>query len=440
MPWPLDSQGDDLTQREFDEVNAAMASSGIKRRQLQRVECRFLHCLLQLCLACLVACELRDLSFVPAASWVGHGTKGKARKRSTQRFSQTRAIASGKARILTSKIKNAQSAKQLIQTLDGTVSRHIFNFFHASAAYTQLVSLKRRKSLQESDWNSPVLLRLHARVEDMMLQDELDAQGSTNIFWTLAQLSDRFSIPTPLLAALVKSMPAKVRNMKPQELSNCLWASAQLKDVAPDVLETVPAVTAQIPNKAKDMVPQALSNCLLAALQLKDTVPEVLEIVPAIVGEIPAKIQGMVPQALSNSLEALVLLRDSNPRVAAYLAAGSLDDIVRSAAARLNTLLPSLSGKDLTMAVSIIMWACAKAEVNPSELLVSVARRLGSGAKLRSVPDFNLCALLWSYQVLDAQDEFADFRKLLISETKKRRVSEADVASCELGRFQWNGA
>ena len=189
------------------------------------------------------------------------------------------------------------------------------------------------------------------------------------------------------------------------------------------------------------MIPQHLSNCLLAALQLEGEVPEVLAIVPPIVGEIPPKIQGMNPQQLSNSLEALVLLQESSPEVASFVAAGgNMDQIVRSAAERLDTMLSKLRGKDLTMAVPVTVWACAKAEVNPGELLVSVARRLGSRAKMSSVRGFNLCALLWSYEVLDTQNEFVDFRKLLMSETKKRRVSEADVQSCELGRFQWNRA
>ena len=236
-------------------------------------------------------------------------------------------------------------------------------------------------------------------------------------------------------------IPNRAKDMNSQDLSNCLWASAQLKDVAPAVLEAVPAIVAQIPNKAKDMKPQELSNCLFASAQLKDELPQVLEILLAVVGEIPVKLQDMKPQEMSNSLEALVLLQDQVPEVEGFLAAGGrVDDILRSAAARLNTLLPNLGGKDLSWAVPNVVWACAKAEVYHGELLGSVATRLGSRSKLSALPSFSVCALSWSYQVLDTEDDFGDFKALLMSEARKRGFGEADVKSCHRGRFRWNHA
>ena len=430
--------------------------------------------------------QLRQNSFVQGLSWQWHGPiKGQVGERSGQNChalsGKAEADVQAEARKLTSGLKKAMFAKNLIDILDGAVDDPIFNFIHASAAYTQLVTFKRRKGLRKRDWDSPVLLRLHARVEDMVLQDQVGTRETANVFWSIAQLSDRFSIPTKLLIALVKSLPAKVKGMDEQNLSNSLWACAKLKEIAPDVLEAVPAIVAQISIIAKDMVPQALSNCLwaagqlkdeapgvleavpaivaqisartpdmdaqgfsnclLAAAQLRDEVPKVLEIVPPTVGKILLKINGMAPQGLSNSLESLVLLQDSVPEVAGFLATGgSMDEILRTAAKRLNTLLPRLRGNDLNMAVSVVIWACAKAEVYDGELLDSAARRLGSSSMLSSVPDFNLCALSWSYQVLDAEDDFTDFRKLLMSEARRRGFSEADVQSCQRGRFRWNQA
>ena len=239
---------------------------------------------------------------------------------------------------------------------------------------------------------------------------------------------------------IVAEIPKKAKDMVPQALSNCLWASAQLKDVAPAVLEAVPAIVTQIPGKAHDMIPQHLSNCLFACAQLKDELPQVLEIVPAMVVEIPAKLHDMKPQEMSNSLESLVLLQDQVPEVEGFLAAGGgINDILRSAAARLDALLPRIRGKDLSLAVPVVVWACAKAGVYDGELLGAVARRLGSRSKLSDLPDFGVCALSWSYQVLDTKDDFQDFKALLISEatSAERGLSEADVQSCELGRFGW---
>eukprot|EP00435_Cladocopium_sp_Y103_P047122 s243_g13.t1 len=487
---------------------------------------RVVPCLL-LCAAWWVVLDaLHQLNFVQGVAWNGTGA---AQRQVAQRFSRKRQQTPGQrdedgkaeARRLTSNIKKMHSVEKLIEILDKAVDSPIFNCIHASAAYTQLERLNRGRNLQQKDWDSPVLLKLHARVEDIVLQDQLPARETANVLWSIARLSDRFSVPTQLLAALVKSVSTKVKDMnaqglsnslwacaklkevapealeavpaiaaqipfkaigmKPQELSNSLWASAQLKDVAPCVLEAVlaivaqipkrakdmvpqglsnslwafaqlknvapfvleavPAIVAQIPNKAQDMKPQELSNCLLACAQLKDEVPKVVEIVPAIVGEIHMKLEDMNGQDLSNSLEALVLLRDSVPQVEGFLAAGgSMDDILKSAAKRLNTLLPRLRGLDLSLAVPVVIWACAKAEVYDGELLESVARRLGSSGKLSPVPGFNLCALSWSYQVLDVENDLTDFRNLLMSEAQRRGFSEADVESCQRGRFRWNHA
>ena len=80
-------------------------------------------------------------------------------------------------------------------------------------------------------------------------QDLLPARELSNVLWSLAQLSDRFIVPTQLLAALITSVPAKVKDMNAFDLSNSMWASAKLKDVAPIVLEMVPAVAAQMPRR-----------------------------------------------------------------------------------------------------------------------------------------------------------------------------------------------
>ena len=377
----------------------AMATSDAMPRRPRRFH-RVVPCLL-LCAAWLV---VHQLNFVQGVAL--HGTRA-AQRQLAQRFSQKGQQAPGQrdedgkaeARRLTSSIKKVHSAEKLIEVLDGAVDGPIFNFFHASAAYTQLERLNRRKCLQKTDWDSPVLFRLHTRVENMILKDQLDAQGAANILWTIARLSDRFSVPTQLLAALVNSVPTKVTDMNTFDLSNCLWAVAQLKD----------------------------------------DVKKVLECVPAIVAEIPLKIKGMNAQDLSNNAEALVLLRDSVPEVEGFLAAGgNMDDILRSAAVRLNTLLSRISGKDLSFAVPVILWACAKAEVYDGELLGAVARHLGSRTKLSALPDFGVCALSWSYQVLDTDGDFEDFKALLMSETEKRGFSEADVQSCQRGRSGWN--
>eukprot|EP00435_Cladocopium_sp_Y103_P059741 s243_g21.t1 len=433
--------------------------------------CFLLRWLVRLCLVLLVSCELHQLSLVQG---IGCRVQNVAKCQVTERCRQQRQVsgqseadAKAQAMRLTVSFKKAQSAEKLIEILDKAVGGPILNFFHVSAAYHKLAKLKRR-GLQQTDWDNPVLLRLHGRVEDMIQQGQFDAQASANVLWSIAQLSDRFSIPTQLLAALVNFLPTKAKGMIPQALSNCLWACAKLKDVAPDVLEVVPAIVtyipnkaqsmkpqelsnslwasarledvaphaleavpaicAQIPEKAKDMVAQDLANCLLASAQLEDLAPDVLKVVLAIVAEIPAKVKGMNPQDLC-SLQAFFLLKEPVPEV---------ECLIRSAAARLNALLPRFPGNGFNLPVPAVVWSCAKAGVYHSELLVSVAQGFGSQTKLHRLKDFGLCALSWSYQVLDQEDDFTGFRKQLRSETERRKLSEADVQSSKHGYLKWN--
>eukprot|EP00438_Fugacium_kawagutii_P021949 Skav208045 [mRNA] locus=scaffold1124:6622:8034:- [translate_table: standard] len=453
----------------------AMAALGMSRRPRRLDPAKPLPCLVQLlCLTCLVACgALSQPSFVQGTWWSG---RRNVKRQVTERFGKRRgklpnvpveeddARASSVER--TSRIKNAPSAKALIEVLDEILDGP-FDFYQASSSYHSLATWKRRRSLQRSDWDSPVIARLHARVRDMVLQDELGARELANVLWSIATLSDRFSIPTELFDALVKSLPVKAEGMKPQELSNCLWACAQLKEVVPDVLQIVPAIVAQIIRKAKDMVsqalsnclwasaqlkevapevlqvvpaitdqitdkakymvPQALSNCLWACAQLKDDAPEVLEIVPALLVEVSKKIEDMNAQDLSNNLEALVLLHELVPEIARLVAdSDGQEDILRSSAARFSILVPRLRGKDLSIAVPSMISACAKLGLYHEELLLSVAQHLGSRKKLSILSRFNLRSLAWSYEVLDAQHDFEEFRYLLKTQMEKKGFAEED--------------
>ena len=431
-------------------------------------------------------------------------------------------VAGGSARQLTSQIKKTHSSKELIDVLKGAIDEKVFNFYHASAAYTQLVTLKKRNNLQAMVWDDSTLLGLHTRVQGMIAQNLLNEQALTNILWSIAHLAEGSSISTltELLLVLLESVstkvkgmnpqgvsnslwalarlrgvspsvmkvlpkiaseiPDKAKGMKPQELSTCFWAFVQLKDclpgvtiealpaismqipdkakgmttlglstclcalgdlkdLAPDVLHAVPSIVSQIPNKANSMDPQGLSNCLQACLKLKDDAPKVLEIVLALVGEIPPKMRNFTAKDLSDSLTALLLLSDSVPEVEAFLAAGGrMDEIVRSAATRLNTLIPAFNEKDLGISGPAIVWACAKVQVYDHQMLLLMAKSFRTPNK-QFLPNFSLCALLWSYQRL-AADDFADFRKRLMLEIGKRGFSDADVESTQLGVLKWNHA
>ena len=468
------------------------------------------------------------------------------------------------AKILTSQMKEAKSATELLNLLDGVVDRPIFNYFHASAAYYGLATWKRNGGLTPSEKKSPVLPRLAARVRNMFEEGQVEPRAVANVLYSLGKLSDDLDISKGLLIALGKSLGEKASGMEPQGLSNSLLACVQLKHVAPEVLTALPEVAAQvsikemvpqalsnslwaaaylkddarhedvaklatalacqIPVKAKDMIPQHLSNSLWAAAQLKDIAPDVKEIVPAIVAQMEDKANGMKPQELSNSLwaaaklkddgnapyiremvreiltqiedkangmkpqelsnslwaanrlkddapevlqmvpalvkeipykqadfksqeicnclEALVLLQDSVPEVGNLLAVppDSKTDFVGFIVNRFNALLPKLKGKSLSLQMPLAVWACGRVNFYNEEFLVSVSDRLKSVRELKPLPDWGLCALLWSYDVLDPDDQFANFKNALKSERVRRGLSDADVSRSQSGYFEWNRA
>ena len=265
-------------------------------------------------------------------------------------------------------------------------------------------------------------------------------QHLSNTLWAAAKLKDVAPDVKEIVPAIVAQIQDKANGMIPQHLSNTLWAAAQLKDIAPDVKEIVPAIVAQIQDKANGMIAQQISNSLWAATRLQDSAPEVLEMVPALLEEIPRKQASFDSQAICNCLEALVLLQDSVSEVGSLLAAppNSKNDFVGFSASRFSALLPTLRGKSLALDIPVVVWACARVNFNNEELLVSAAQM--PGGTLQRLTDWSLCAMLWSYDVLDPDDQFAEFKTALESERVRRGLSDSDVSKSQSGYFDWNQA
>ena len=239
------------------------------------------------------------------------------------------------------------------------------------------------------------------------------------------------------LPELAAQMSIKAKDAIPQELSNSLWACAHLQDDVchEDVhkLATALACQIKIPEKAKSMKAQELSNSLWAAARLKDSVPEVLQMVPALLEEIPRNQADFKSQEICNCLEALVLLGDSVREV-------MKNDFVGFTASHFSTLLTTLKGKSLQFDIPVVVWACARVNLYHEELLVSTAQRLKSGRDLKTLPDWGICALQWSYDVLDPNGRFANFQDTLESERDRRGLSDSDVSESRSGYFDWNRA
>ena len=218
-------------------------------------------------------------------------------------------------RMITSKIKNAPTAGELLDFVGTVVDTPIFNYIHAAAAYTKLGNFQKKGQVGPKEVNSNALVRLDERLEGMLLRKEVGTQGLANILWAIASLVSDIPALRKIVPGLVEQIPGKVGDMIPQALSNLFWAAAQLQDDAPKVLNIVPVLVAQMVLDASKMDPQGLSNSLWAAGKLHGVAPEVVKAVPALAAQACLKAGGMKPQELSNSLWAAANLQDAAPEV-----------------------------------------------------------------------------------------------------------------------------
>eukprot|EP00438_Fugacium_kawagutii_P004191 Skav215923 [mRNA] locus=scaffold226:237795:239258:+ [translate_table: standard] len=219
------------------------------------------------------------------------------------------------AKILTSRIKQAESATKLFAVLEEAVDSKVFNDFHASAAYHSLATLSKRGKLKGNMGKNPVLSKLNDRTEAILADGQARARALANVVWSLQELSKPLPNSLDIVPPLVLQMQAEAQNMNPQEVSNSLWAVASLMEAAPELQKTVPALVCQVGAVAKDMEPQSVSNSLWAAVLLKDSAPEVLQTVPALVSRVPTVAREMNSQGLSNSLWAAAKLKEAAPDV-----------------------------------------------------------------------------------------------------------------------------
>ena len=324
------------------------------------------------------------------------------------------------------RMKEAKSAKEFVNVLDGTLDGPIFDHFLASASYHRLAMWKRNGKLLAGDKTKLLLDRLNRRVKGMVAEDKLDAQGCANVLWSVAHLSDVLINALDVVPAIAAQIPLKAKDLKPQALSNVLWASANLKDDAPDVLSIVPAIAAQIPLKAKDANPQELSNILWASANLKDDAPDVLSIVPAIAAQIPLKAKDMKPQGLSNILWASANLKDDAPDVLS---------IVPAMAAQI-----PLKAKDANpQELSNILWASANLKDDAPDVL-SIVPAIAAQIPLKALDlkPQHLSNILWASANL--KDDAPDVLSIVPAMAAQIPLKAKDMIPQHLSNILWASA
>ena len=260
------------------------------------------------------------------------------------------------ARMLTAKIKNAETAADLVEVVSKAVDRPVFDHIHLAATYAKLGAFQKMRQLPLSRMTRSVLVKLERRLLQMLEKGQIDPQGLSNILWAAAHLFVDAPVLLKIVPALSAQIPSKASDMIAQHLSNSLWATVQLKEAVPEVLQIVPALVAQVPVCAADMTPQHVSNSLWAAAVLRDAAPAVLQMVPYLVAQVPLQAGHMLPQALANSLWAAATLQDASPDVLR---------MVPSIVAQIELKVDDMNPQD----VSNILWAAADLWTSTSVVL-----------------------------------------------------------------------
>ena len=121
--------------------------------------------------------------------------------------------------MLTSKIKNAQTAGDLLDVVDGIVDKPIFDYIHAAAAYTKLGNFQKKGRLCPGDMNGNVLVRLDNRLHGMLVRKQVGAQGLANILWAAANLFSGIPAVLNMVPAIADQVPSKASDMKGRHIA-----------------------------------------------------------------------------------------------------------------------------------------------------------------------------------------------------------------------------
>eukprot|EP00435_Cladocopium_sp_Y103_P002755 s453_g1.t1 len=270
-----------------------------------------------------------------------------------------------------------------------------------------------------------------------MLAEDMNAATLSNNLWAAASMKQFAPDVIQVVSALWAQIPVVAKDMNAQNASNSLWAVAMLKEDIPDLTEVVAVLAAQILMVVNDMSPLDVSQSLWAAANLKETAPEVLKIVPALLSRATTITSNMTAENISSNLLSLVLFHDSLPEALDSLRLSATSKEAKSlslqAVTQFTALLPELTEAEWRLAAPRVVWASARLGLRDEVLLSTVADELGARRRYSSLRDWPLCALIWSYGVLDPEQSFERFQTQLRRTLKSRGLLELDVQNSRDG-------
>eukprot|EP00415_Alexandrium_ostenfeldii_P003764 UN3764 len=98
-------------------------------------------------------------------------------------------------------------------------------------------------------------------------------------------------------------------------------------------------------------------------------------------------------------------------------------------------IAPRLRDKAAFTDLPQISGAFAKLGMRHRKLMACIATRLAP--LLAQMYHWNLCIVAWSYDTLDTEGRFEDFRLQVWSEVARRGIAPSEVESSQLGAAAW---
>eukprot|EP00419_Tripos_fusus_P050811 CAMPEP_0172839652 /NCGR_PEP_ID=MMETSP1075-20121228/28716_1 /TAXON_ID=2916 /ORGANISM="Ceratium fusus, Strain PA161109" /LENGTH=374 /DNA_ID=CAMNT_0013683333 /DNA_START=37 /DNA_END=1158 /DNA_ORIENTATION=- len=361
-------------------------------------------------------------------------------------------------RDMTVMLSKTPSAPALMSTLESILDGPVFNYYHAGTIFNKLAKLQ--DSISERERHHAQLKALIKRVDRMLLVGGVNCRSTCNIFWSVAKLRSKLPEAQQLVPSLVEALKLhSALDFDSQGLANSLWSCATLRLPRNQTGELLPLLAEGVFMHMDAMKAQELANIFWATAVMKHDAPELLDLMPTLQEGLPCLHEKMNPQEVANVIWALgqtrlqVAVDFQSLKLLIASAAKFLDrfngqelanlcwglalcnfqdcDFMRKVASETARRSPSWSNKAAKLDLPQIACSFAKAKIHHPAMLVAIAKRILPNLKI--LTDWGLCAMLWSYDVLDTDGRFCDFRDQIHIEVSKRSLSASDVTSSQHG-------
>mmetsp|Transcript_61901 Transcript_61901/g.144060 ORF Transcript_61901/g.144060 Transcript_61901/m.144060 type:complete len:329 (-) Transcript_61901:109-1095(-) len=253
---------------------------------------------------------------------------------------------------------------------------------------------------------------------------------------------------------------------RPKWVATLFWSISQVKEPLPELQEVFEDLTALVPAIVADMDLRNLTSCFLSVAKLHRVAPEVRSAADPLLNEILRRADELEPRHVASSIWAAGELASVSEQAASVpnvlLAGRDLELFDSPTFSRmlwglanldwrgemvlfkvlqiLRERVPNMTRKEVRVDLPMCLCALARLQCDDAELITAAAPVLMMRKVLKSMKDWGIAALAWSWP--DARDGnlfgvVARVRDVLNSQMTKRKLTPADLERAPLGPVAW---